>query len=367
MKKLMKQLGAVTLCATMVLSTNLSVAYADTNNGIDLYLNGEKCDLEDEPFIKNGRTMVPLRFISESLGIKTSYNSADRSAKMSIDDLYAIVYLDSTTANFNGDKVTLNTAPVFKDGRMYVGLADVGSLFGLESKWDADERAVYLEETDPSVDVEETVTEPAMTDEEVMAELVEIFESKTFTNFMDKVMASENLKAFGEEIMKSPYFEGAIDDVLNSDSYLELVDAMYGTPEYQAYVKEIEALPEYQAFIKAAGVPSLFTQPGEMGIEAYIDYTKKIMETPGYLQLSFKFAELDSYQAYMNAVLNNEDLVELMDTYITELSESENIMALAEVIANSKNLEKLVNEIVEMPEFYELIELIENSDFYNYY
>jgi hypothetical protein len=44
------------------------------------YVNGQKVALATEAIIVNGSTMVPLRFVAESLGAKVEWNNATRTA-----------------------------------------------------------------------------------------------------------------------------------------------------------------------------------------------------------------------------------------------------------------------------------------------
>ena len=43
-----------------------------------MYVNGQKIDLDTAPFIKNGRTFVPIRFISEYLGHQIEWNDKEQ-------------------------------------------------------------------------------------------------------------------------------------------------------------------------------------------------------------------------------------------------------------------------------------------------
>ena len=45
-------------------------------------LNGEFVPIDQPPEIVNGRTMVPFRFIAESLGAEVAWNGAEREITM---------------------------------------------------------------------------------------------------------------------------------------------------------------------------------------------------------------------------------------------------------------------------------------------
>ncbi|MDD3427613.1 MAG: copper amine oxidase N-terminal domain-containing protein, partial [Caldisericia bacterium] len=45
-------------------------------------INGKEHQIDAEPFIENGRTLVPLRFITEPLGAEVIWNEKDRSIQL---------------------------------------------------------------------------------------------------------------------------------------------------------------------------------------------------------------------------------------------------------------------------------------------
>ena len=47
-------------------------------DNLNVNMNGEEKQMEAAPYIKNSRTMVPLRFASEALGIRVGWDSANR-------------------------------------------------------------------------------------------------------------------------------------------------------------------------------------------------------------------------------------------------------------------------------------------------
>ena len=61
-------------------SKTITVAYRN----ISIYVNGQKVTPEVEPFIYNGRTVVPLRFISEALNKEVKWD--DKTSRIDIND-----------------------------------------------------------------------------------------------------------------------------------------------------------------------------------------------------------------------------------------------------------------------------------------
>ncbi|OWZ83397.1 stalk domain-containing protein [Natranaerobius trueperi] len=60
-----KSLKLIIISCLLLLSTSFVLA----EENLDIYIDNELVELEKDPYIdKNGRALVPLRFISEELG-----------------------------------------------------------------------------------------------------------------------------------------------------------------------------------------------------------------------------------------------------------------------------------------------------------
>ena len=55
---------------------------------IKINVNDKEVQMDTKPYIENGRTMVPVRFISEALGLKVDWNGEVQ--KVSIDEKKSI-------------------------------------------------------------------------------------------------------------------------------------------------------------------------------------------------------------------------------------------------------------------------------------
>lgn len=73
MKKLKIQILFLTLFLLLTLS---GIAYSQ--DLVTIYVNGKKIESDVPPQIINGRTMVPVRFVSEALGADVDWNAENR-------------------------------------------------------------------------------------------------------------------------------------------------------------------------------------------------------------------------------------------------------------------------------------------------
>ena len=142
MKKLISLLIAVLMLAGMM---SLPVIAAKE---VSVYLFGEKLSFDVPPQIINGRTLVPMRKIFESLGATVIWDGNTRTATSVREDKTIILTIDSYTMYVNGKAVTLDVAPCIIDGRTLVPARAVSEAFNLKVDWDNDTRSVLITTAD---------------------------------------------------------------------------------------------------------------------------------------------------------------------------------------------------------------------------
>lgn len=107
--------------------------YSDGTN-ITVAVNGSKLTFDQQPYISNGRTMVPFRGISEALGAKVDWDSTNN--KVTIKTAKTIeLTVGSKTALVDGKSYTLDIPAEISGGRVMVPLRFVGESLGLEVKY----------------------------------------------------------------------------------------------------------------------------------------------------------------------------------------------------------------------------------------
>ncbi|WNQ11630.1 copper amine oxidase N-terminal domain-containing protein [Paenibacillus aurantius] len=104
--------------------------------GVKAYVNGEEPAFEVRPFIKEGNTLVPFRAISESLKADVTWNNEERSVTVVKGDITIKLFIGSTTAYVNGKAVTLEVAAEIKDGSTMVPVRFVSESLKAKVDWD---------------------------------------------------------------------------------------------------------------------------------------------------------------------------------------------------------------------------------------
>ena len=87
---------------------------------IEIYINQSKVNSDVPPLIIEGRTLVPLRVISENLGASVHWDTADRTVKVTTSSRTIILKIDDTKALIDGETMTLDVPAKIINGRTLV-------------------------------------------------------------------------------------------------------------------------------------------------------------------------------------------------------------------------------------------------------
>jgi len=108
------------------------------------YVNGERKELDAPPFIENGRTLVPFRFIGEALGAKIDWIAEEKKAVYELNNIKVEVIIGSTTAYVNGKPITLEVPAKISNGRTFVPLRFVSEALGASVIWEAQTKRIVI-------------------------------------------------------------------------------------------------------------------------------------------------------------------------------------------------------------------------------
>ena len=84
------------------------------------------------PYIKNDKTMLPLRYVAYTLGCEVTWDNATRTARFTKDGVTASIQIDGNKIVMSdGRVVNLTAKPDNKNGRIFVPLTDVSKVLGV--------------------------------------------------------------------------------------------------------------------------------------------------------------------------------------------------------------------------------------------
>ncbi|MCR4441354.1 MAG: copper amine oxidase N-terminal domain-containing protein [Peptococcaceae bacterium] len=112
---------------TVMKNTKLVKIVLTLNNSTAV-LNGNTKTLDSPATLVNNRTMVPLRFVAESLGVKVDWIGATRTVKMKLDGKELSLVIDQTIPGLDVPAKIINS-------RTMVPLRYVSESFGASVKW----------------------------------------------------------------------------------------------------------------------------------------------------------------------------------------------------------------------------------------
>lgn len=112
--------------------------------------NGKIVKSDVAPYIQNERTMVPIRFISETLGYKVTWDNDKREVGVKGKDTEILLKVDSKNALVNGKEVKLDSPASIKKERTFVPLRFVAENLKAEVKWDKENFKVIINDKNSS-------------------------------------------------------------------------------------------------------------------------------------------------------------------------------------------------------------------------
>jgi N-acetylmuramoyl-L-alanine amidase len=147
----------ITAAIVLIIFVSLSSFVLAAEKPIEIYINEVEVDSDVPPVILNGRTLVPIRVISENLGAKVHWDNKNRTVKVIADSINVLLKIDSKKASVNNQEVLLDVpAKIIKD-RTMIPLRFVGEALGADVEWNNDRRCVVINKTDNGNDVNSNV------------------------------------------------------------------------------------------------------------------------------------------------------------------------------------------------------------------
>ncbi|MDO3413015.1 copper amine oxidase N-terminal domain-containing protein [Saccharibacillus sp. CPCC 101409] len=130
------------LAVLLFLSLPLTaLAETKSSSKIGIIYNDKPLQLGAAPYSKNGTTLVPMRPLFESLGIKITWNEAAQTIRGTKGSLDFTLKVGSKQATVNGKSVQLSEAAVTRGGYTFVPLRFIGEASGALVLWNP-----YLQE-----------------------------------------------------------------------------------------------------------------------------------------------------------------------------------------------------------------------------
>lgn len=117
---------------------------------LEKYINGDKTIIEMDiaPYIKDGRTMIPIRYLAEALEMKVSWDAKTRTVFLEDDNFKIEIPVDTNKIIVNGEERESDVMPEIKSGRTMLPIANIARALGLRDGenifWDPVEKKATI-------------------------------------------------------------------------------------------------------------------------------------------------------------------------------------------------------------------------------
>lgn len=124
---------------------------ASTEAVIKININGEQVYADVNPIIRNSRTLVPVRLVSEKLGMKVDWNQTTEEVTLSNGITKINFIIGNKTYIKNGVSQTMDSEPIIYKGRTFLPIRIIGESLDKNVAWDKTTSTVLI--SDKTLDV----------------------------------------------------------------------------------------------------------------------------------------------------------------------------------------------------------------------
>ena len=115
--------------------------------GAKVQIDGKNVKFSDQyPIILNGTTLIPIRAVSEKLGASVTWDGDNQRAVINKAGTIIELYINNTTAYINGAPYTIEVPAQMMNDRTLVPLRFVAESLALDVNWNGDTRTVEITE-----------------------------------------------------------------------------------------------------------------------------------------------------------------------------------------------------------------------------
>lgn len=135
------------MLVTMIFAiTTLNSTVGVAEMPLRVLVNGDKVSFPDaQPFIDtNGRTQVPVRFVSEALGAKVDWNGNSQKVTVALNSRNVVLTIGLKKYKINNKSYQMDTVALLQESRTFVPIRFVSEALGASVVWDQATKSVYI-------------------------------------------------------------------------------------------------------------------------------------------------------------------------------------------------------------------------------
>lgn len=140
----MKRNLLISSMLAFLLFFSFNVPQINASNDIPVYVHGQKQWYDQSPVMDRGRVLVPLRGIFEALGASVNWNEHNQSIDVYKANTKVWLQIGSTNTKVNGKTVKITVPAQMRNGRTLVPIRFVSEALGEQVHWDEKTQTVYI-------------------------------------------------------------------------------------------------------------------------------------------------------------------------------------------------------------------------------
>ena len=114
------------------------------NNPVYVKFNGDILGFDEPPIIEDGSTLVPMRFLFEQMGADVEWDSETQTATATLDNKAVTFSIDNVNARINNKPAKMDVPARLVNGKTMVPLRFLSENMGYDVDWDADSRTAIV-------------------------------------------------------------------------------------------------------------------------------------------------------------------------------------------------------------------------------
>jgi hypothetical protein len=107
-------------------------------------VNGQSVTLQTAPIIRSGLTLVPLRFVAETFGVSPVWDGVFQIIDLSLGTRTVRLQIGQRFAAIDGKRVALEAAPIITGGVTMIPLRFIADTLGADTQWEAATRTIII-------------------------------------------------------------------------------------------------------------------------------------------------------------------------------------------------------------------------------
>ncbi|MBS3938697.1 MAG: thermonuclease family protein [Peptococcaceae bacterium] len=269
--------------AVALLLMNISLVSAE--QPISVVVNGRLLVMDVSPIIRSGRTLVPLRAIFEALGASVEWNDATRTITGKRAETTITLQIDNPSASVNTTRVTLDVPPTIVGGRTLVPARFIAESLGARVGWNEQTRTVTVDSATPTVRTSAAQVTSITDGDTIRVRLQSGQEERVRLIGVDTPESTTQIEPFGREAsaFTKKHLEGKTVhlelDVSERDRFGRLLAYVWLEPPTDDSVAEVRA-KMFNARLLLEGFANLMTiAPNVKYSEMFVSFEREARNT----------------------------------------------------------------------------------------